>query len=159
MKDLFGIEHDEPDDYSAYIVSKKWAEKRAQKLAEAGYCCQRCGLSQYSVDLQVHHLTYKNFGHEPMEDLQVVCPECHFFADAERELEQAIFVEEKKKHGALAQGFKNWLQRGDMHRMTATDLFRAKQKFLKMLFDKSGQFYSLDLRPLGYQDLNPEWKP
>jgi HNH endonuclease len=159
MKDLFGTEHDEPDEYTSYMASKKWAEKRSQKLREAGYCCQRCGLSQYSVDLQVHHFTYKNLGHEPMEDLQVVCPECHYFADAEREIEQAVVVEEEKKSGALAQGFTNWISRGDTHRMSGADLFRAKQKFLKMLFDKSGHSYSLDLRPLGYNDPNPEWKP
>lgn len=159
MRDLFGNEIPEQTDYERYMASKKWAEKRGQKLAEAGYVCQRCGLSAYSVDLQVHHLNYDRLGHELMTDLQVVCPQCHEFADAERVIEQTETKQYRKKNGALAVGFKNWLHRGDTGRMTARDAFYAKQKFLKMLLDKTGRSYSLDLGALGWKDPDPEWKP
>lgn len=159
MRDLFGNEIPEQTDYQRYMASKKWADKRAQKLHEAGYVCQRCGISQHSSDLQVHHLTYDNLGHEPMSDLQVVCPECHEYADAERVQEQTEIKEYRHKHGALAQGFMNFLERGSNQRMTIRDVFFAKQKFLRMLFQKTGQSYKLDLGPLGWKDPDPEWRP
>lgn len=159
MRDLFGNEIPEQTDYERYMASKKWDEKRRQKLAEAGYVCQRCGLSAHSVDLQVHHLTYERLGHERMEDLQVVCPQCHEFADAERIFEQAEVKAYRKKHGALAEGFKTWLERGNTRANSVRDVFYAKQKFLTMLFNKTGQSYTLDLGYLGWKDPDPEWHP
>lgn len=80
MKDLFGLEIAEPtseEEYQAYINSPKWKRIRAQKLEEAGYHCQKCDLSKFSVALEVHHLHYDTLGHEGMEDLKVLCPTCH----------------------------------------------------------------------------------
>jgi hypothetical protein len=61
------------EDYERYIKSKDWQCKRYQKLEEIDYC-EECGSTK---NLHVHHLTYDNFMDEPMEDLQVLCKECH----------------------------------------------------------------------------------
>ena len=61
--------------YNAYISnSPEWAAKRKQKLQQVGYRCQGCGSDER---LEVHHLTYERFGHERLEDLQVLCHLCH----------------------------------------------------------------------------------
>lgn len=69
-------------EYRLYIRSPEWRARRDQVLARAAYRCERCGL--YGRGLEVHHLRYDNLGHEPDEDLQVLCLDCHPTADAER---------------------------------------------------------------------------
>lgn len=154
MKDLFGNEYEEPGEYEIYLASRKWADMRHMKLMAAGFVCERCGISNHSVDLQVHHLTYERLGRERMTDLQVLCPECHVGADVERVVQR----KEAKKKGALVQGFKNFLERGSSN-MSLSELCRSKRKFLTMLKEKSGNSYSLDLGLLGFNDPDPEWKP
>lgn len=154
MRDLFGNEYEEPDEYTTYLASRKWADIRHAKLMQAGYVCERCGLSNYSVDLEVHHLTYARLGRERMTDLQVLCPDCHVGADTERVVQRR----EDKKSGALIKGFQNFLDRGHSN-LSFSELLQAKRKFLTMLKGKSGNSYSLDLSLLGYNDPDPEWKP
>lgn len=38
-------------------------------------CCQKCGTTK---NLEVHHKTYKNLGHEKLSDLLLLCHEHHF---------------------------------------------------------------------------------
>jgi hypothetical protein len=53
-------------------------------LAIDNFTCQRCGSKQ---DVQVHHLTYENFGDEDVyNDLITLCKRCH--EDVEREKEK-----------------------------------------------------------------------
>jgi hypothetical protein len=54
--------------------SKEWRQKRGWALEHHGAKCNRCGSTQF---LEVHHLHYKNFRHEQMEDLEVLCENCH----------------------------------------------------------------------------------
>jgi hypothetical protein len=60
--------------YYKYIHSKAWRSKRLEILERDGHKCVYCG-SQ--IDLRVHHRTYINFGHEPLEDLETACDACH----------------------------------------------------------------------------------
>lgn len=61
-------------DYHIYIQSKEWKELREQVLERDDYHCVYC----YSTEnLQVHHLTYKNFKHEELKDLITLCKSCH----------------------------------------------------------------------------------
>jgi hypothetical protein len=39
--------------------------------------------------LQIHHLHYSTLWYESYQDLQVLCPSCHYEADEERAEEQA----------------------------------------------------------------------
>lgn len=59
--------------YAAYLRSSAWKQKRSQRLELDGYVCQKCE----DVASEAHHLTYENFGHERMEDLQSLCKDCH----------------------------------------------------------------------------------
>lgn len=60
--------------YRRYIASPEWRWKRYEKIRSVGGRCERC---RSAADLHVHHLSYKNFGNEPPEDLQVLCAFCH----------------------------------------------------------------------------------
>lgn len=60
--------------YRAYIASPEWARKREAKFRQAGRRCDECGRDER---LEVHHLTYRHFGREPLADLQVLCHWCH----------------------------------------------------------------------------------
>ena len=61
--------------YREYIPSKKWKRKRKKAFEHYGRVCAICGATD--VMLYVHHRTYRNLGHEPMEDLQILCLHCH----------------------------------------------------------------------------------
>lgn len=60
--------------YKQYIKSEKWHEKRMKVLKRASFRCQICFSDQ---ELQVHHRTYKDLGHERLCDLTVMCKTCH----------------------------------------------------------------------------------
>lgn len=60
--------------YRIYMQSPEWAERRKAKLTEAGYHCERCPSRER---LEVHHRSYQNFGRERMEELEVLCHDCH----------------------------------------------------------------------------------
>lgn len=161
MKDLFGNEIAEaPEEtYESYINSPKWKRIRAQKLEQVGYQCESCHLSRFSVTLEVHHLHYDTLGHEGMADLQVLCPRCHENADEERKTNDELRRMDEKEHSALYQGFKKWLKNGDYKVINSDVANAAKQRYLIMLYNKSGSSYKLDLRILGYKDYDPEWTP
>lgn len=60
--------------HRAYLASPVWKAKRGEALAFYGCKCNRCG--EWGND--VHHKTYERTGgNELMEDLEVLCRECH----------------------------------------------------------------------------------
>lgn len=63
------------ENYEKYIHSSAWKRKRERVLKRDHYRCRKCGKS--NCRLEVHHLTYKHFGNEPLEDLLTVCSQCH----------------------------------------------------------------------------------
>ena len=60
--------------YLSYINSPAWQTRRQRALERAGHRCQVCGRTSR---LQVHHVTYRNLGHEADIDLTALCWECH----------------------------------------------------------------------------------
>ena len=68
------IDHLRALPYDEYLETRHWRRKRRAKLRRSGYRCEQCG---YPYRLDVHHLTYKNRGCEPLADLQVLCRVCH----------------------------------------------------------------------------------
>jgi 5-methylcytosine-specific restriction endonuclease McrA len=60
--------------YSAYLKSEHWLETRRAALERAGYRCQVCNGRK---NLQVHHNSYENLGHELDRDLIAMCDRCH----------------------------------------------------------------------------------
>lgn len=61
--------------YSSYLETSHWENIRNLKLKEAEYKCQLC--SKKDVKLHVHHNTYERIGDEDMNDLIVLCEDCH----------------------------------------------------------------------------------
>jgi 5-methylcytosine-specific restriction endonuclease McrA len=75
-----------PPEYDQYINSAQWRNISALMKKIAGNKCAHCRRS--SSKLEVHHLTYKRFGHERMTDLVVLCESCHETADKKRVAER-----------------------------------------------------------------------
>jgi hypothetical protein len=85
-------------DYRDYLLSSDWRARRQRRLDQAEYRCEygtdvgRC----CSIDgLEVHHLHYRNLGHEADKDLQVLCRFHHLLAhllDQEIDEEDAAAV-------------------------------------------------------------------
>lgn len=60
--------------YNVYLKSDHWRSTRLKVLQFSNFKCNGCRSSSM---LNVHHLTYKNLGHEEMNDLMVLCRDCH----------------------------------------------------------------------------------
>lgn len=60
--------------YDIYLQTDHWVSLRERKLKQSGYQCERC---KREDTLQVHHKTYERRGKEKLEDLEVLCDECH----------------------------------------------------------------------------------
>jgi len=68
-------------EYKMHIQSEPWKNIRQMCLIRSGFMCEKCGKvgKQMGGDttLHVHHKTYRNFGQEDLEDLEVLCKVCH----------------------------------------------------------------------------------
>lgn len=62
--------------YDQYLKTKHWKRFRLKALKHHGKICMMCGEDKEKF-YHVHHLTYKNRGHEQMQDVVVLCPDCH----------------------------------------------------------------------------------
>ena len=61
--------------YDEYLESPHWKTVRTKRIERDGFRCVRCGTAK---NLQVHHLSYDNFGQEDIEhDLVTLCRKCH----------------------------------------------------------------------------------
>ncbi len=69
--------------YADYITSDYWQRTRAAVLLARNLECSRDGCNAYDrlmgnlKSLHVHHLHYQNRGHEQLDNLILLCPECH----------------------------------------------------------------------------------
>ena len=61
--------------YNQYLKTPEWTERRNRHLKYAKYKCQIC--NQGNTVLNVHHRTYENRGNELINDLIVLCSDCH----------------------------------------------------------------------------------
>jgi 5-methylcytosine-specific restriction endonuclease McrA len=61
-------------DYYQHLCSREWALKRKAVRERAGGICEQCEKAPLK---DTHHLTYRNLGNEPLEDLMGVCRPCH----------------------------------------------------------------------------------
>jgi hypothetical protein len=75
-----------PGQYTAYINSDYWREKRRGVLLARGRKCERC--SKTTGVIHVHHLTYQRLGRELPEDLKVLCEACHYWIHNGKPLRQ-----------------------------------------------------------------------
>ncbi len=61
-------------DRDTYLQSAEWQFKRQMALQRDHFTCQKCGTAK---NLNVHHLTYANFGREKIDGLITLCKTCH----------------------------------------------------------------------------------
>ncbi len=60
--------------YEKYLNSDHWMFISRMKRRAVDNKCERCGMPR---NLQVHHLNYDCLGRERLEDLKVLCRQCH----------------------------------------------------------------------------------
>jgi 5-methylcytosine-specific restriction endonuclease McrA len=60
--------------YETYLRSGAWKKKRKEALDYYGHFCNKCKSTEY---LQVHHKHYDNIFNEKIEDLEILCGDCH----------------------------------------------------------------------------------
>lgn len=68
------------DFYKRYIHSDEWKQKEQDRMAIDEFKCVMCGRPSEKTrhGLQVHHITYRNLGHEDvLTDLVTLCAPCH----------------------------------------------------------------------------------
>lgn len=82
-KDLQKIRELREMPYEEYLQTKQWKNKAKKKRARARYRCQLCNSPSDPV---VHHRTYENRGDETMNDLTLLCRECHALFHKHRSL-------------------------------------------------------------------------
>jgi 5-methylcytosine-specific restriction endonuclease McrA len=61
--------------YKQYLQTEHWQKFRKEALEWADYRCQLC--NNGNTTLNVHHRTYENRGNESLEDVIVLCKDCH----------------------------------------------------------------------------------
>lgn len=60
--------------YEDYLKSDLWKQKRSTVLSVLGGRCQIC---KDKTGITVHHVSYERIGKELIDDLQVLCKDCH----------------------------------------------------------------------------------
>jgi hypothetical protein len=60
--------------HAAYMASEQWARKADEARIRYGYRCALCNASDF---INVHHRTYERLGRESLDDLTVLCRDCH----------------------------------------------------------------------------------
>lgn len=96
-------------DYSTYLKTDKWREKSRERMTFDGYKCKACGRGD--VTLNVHHLTYRNVGNEPLRDLITLCENCHKNHHLIKHLEdecEAMYAKAEQEKLANLNGMTNW---------------------------------------------------
>lgn len=60
--------------YRDYLLSPQWKLRRLEALKARAFRCQNCRTKK---GLNVHHRHYRTLGAESLEDLDVLCEDCH----------------------------------------------------------------------------------
>jgi 5-methylcytosine-specific restriction endonuclease McrA len=82
---IFNGRNDFPDRYQQHISSVQWKSLRRKVIEQRGNRCERCGQEGASLALALHHKQYRSLGDEQLEDVELLCRECHTGADEARE--------------------------------------------------------------------------
>lgn len=96
------------DEYTQYIRSPQWKQLRSKALQRANGRCEECGVSEWSVTLEVHHCTYVRFKRESLDDLKVLCPACHEKADKRRPYTQKLYFQDVDPFKTKIENWAKW---------------------------------------------------
>lgn len=73
-----------------------WQAIRAERLEIADHCCETCGTGG---PLDCHHRSYARFGAEDVDDLRMLCRDCH----------ESITMSVRRRRGDTVQGRALWV--------------------------------------------------
>lgn len=76
-KDVQALKELYERDKSAYYRTSHWQDLRAIVRARDHNQCQTCWLTGKEATLDVHHRTYQRVGGEWLDDLVLLCQDCH----------------------------------------------------------------------------------
>jgi hypothetical protein len=79
---FFNGRNDFSDRYEQRISSAQWKLLKRNIIEQRGSRCEQCG--QEGGSLALHHLHYRTVGNERLEDVELLCAECHTRADEAR---------------------------------------------------------------------------
>jgi len=137
--------------YADYIGSAAWKRLREYKIKSVGNKCEKCHISGYTVELQVHHLSYERFKHECLDDLQVLCQKCHVKADQIRQETDEEKRIKKKMNSALVRGFEEWMD----NTPGESEWFIKSDNYLKVKWDQFTSYLHLSYKPKYWR--SPNW--
>jgi hypothetical protein len=63
--------------YLEHLESTYWHALRKRALERANYQCERFGCGRGNCVLEMHHLHYLTLFHERLEDVEMLCDDCH----------------------------------------------------------------------------------
>jgi 5-methylcytosine-specific restriction endonuclease McrA len=137
--------------YVEYLKSPHWGELRkryyASKLYKTYYqgcnkfCCYSCHKSDIPLDL--HHRTYKRLGNEHLNDLVLLCRECHGNTHSlEKGLKTNVWSATKKYKKCIQKNSKKFNKNIDS-RITITSLVEIiKDNGFYITFKSTGKLVS-----------------
>ena len=72
--------------YNKYVACRYWRELRMMAFARTGFTCPFCGFmaNNKGKGLCLHHLTYERLGRENLDDLLVICGDCHYLVKEDK---------------------------------------------------------------------------
>jgi RNase P subunit RPR2 len=82
-------------EYSVYLESKLWKEKRELKLDRVNFICEGCGIEAAT---EVHHRSYEHVPFEMLFDLLALCRFCHNMLHLNRELRARYSNDQSMEH-------------------------------------------------------------
>lgn len=63
--------------YKDYLKTLQWFDLKMEVYKRDSYRCRQCHKDLSKFNGEVHHTHYDNIYNEKLEDLVLVCPECH----------------------------------------------------------------------------------
>ena len=108
-------------EYRMYMGSALWSKKRNARIRIDGSRCVICGSDH---DLNVHHLTYRNFMHENVQqDLVTLCITCHMMLHRIKEQSKDQY-QEYKEADKRYQGHRKDLLIRILHRLIIVEIWQ-----------------------------------
>ena len=133
--------------YQAYLDSPEFDEIRQEVFARDGWKCVACGSMQ---NLQPHHLTYQNCGHEELRDLITLCSKCHtafhVVDDKRKEVEEYYNIKSREDYYAEAnQRIHDQIAESERREKASKDIENEiKAEYLNKDYAKNGDFNMCD---------------
>ena len=78
--------------HTVYLETEQWQRLRRAVLDRSGGLCERCGRRAR----EVHHLTYRHWHRERLDELQALCWPCHRRAHGLRPMKLAQAIERRR---------------------------------------------------------------